>query len=472
MLKRTAMIVAFLSVLLAFPAFFVPLGLSPEGDAVDYRIPLVQWIVRHHAFPNWPWAFVDDYPSLGELLMAALYSIHPNLVRLVPVFSFVGLGVVGGLLARHLGKSVAEKKSSRFQDDYQPDTLFWLGFVWTVSLRPLTLQANLLMVDNLASFFLLATVYLLLRRKIATAGYFAAGALATRYTTWATIAVLALAIPFLVRKKLRLRKFILFCFLAGFGAFPFMIRNFYLNGHPLYPLNDPEISKAFMAYGRGRDFLSFLIFPYDLLVTNTFIKGIYDYTVGKLFYIQLVLFGLALGKNWSMGKLGRLNNPPKGILVIALLHLLIWFFFGSQQLRFLVPSLVLVLIWLLVYLFQRENKLGVGLVTALAIFSAISIQKDSLQALFTGNLGTFEADRLQVERCKPLVPKEWILAVTAREGGLGFWNRDFVYLPPHPYRPKDAVVPEADFLLGNKPQGIFQEPFPKENPCGFKVVGK
>lgn len=58
-------LVVVFSVILAMPAFTIPLGLPPEGDAVDYRVPLIKWIIRHHSYPNWSWSLVDDYPSLG-----------------------------------------------------------------------------------------------------------------------------------------------------------------------------------------------------------------------------------------------------------------------------------------------------------------------------------------------------------------------------------------------------------------------
>jgi hypothetical protein len=60
------------ALLLALPAVLLPLGLRAEADAVDYRVPMLQWMLRHRTLPSWPWTPIDNYPMLGELLMLPL----------------------------------------------------------------------------------------------------------------------------------------------------------------------------------------------------------------------------------------------------------------------------------------------------------------------------------------------------------------------------------------------------------------
>lgn len=69
-----------------------------------------------------------------------------------------------------------------------------------------------------------------------------------------------------------------------------MVRNYLVNGgHLFFPVDVPHVMEKWgvLDYGRGRDLLSFLLLPFDLLYTNTYVKGIFDYTLGKLFYVQL-----------------------------------------------------------------------------------------------------------------------------------------------------------------------------------------
>lgn len=178
-LQLASLLVIAAAVLLTLPAL-VPLGLPIEGDAVDYRVPLLL-LFRHgnsRIFRGRWWTITR---TLGELLMLPFFAVSASLARLVPLAGYLGLGVAGGVVAVTLdhGRSGLSRAA-----------LFWAGMAWALALRPLALQGNVLMTDNLASCFLIFATLFAIRGAAVPAGIAAACGLATRYNVWATMAVL------------------------------------------------------------------------------------------------------------------------------------------------------------------------------------------------------------------------------------------------------------------------------------------
>lgn len=445
------------SFFLALPSLLTPLGLPPEGDAVDYRIPLIRWILRNGEYPNFPWSMVDDYPMLGELLMTPLYAISPSLVRLIPIAAYFGLGYLGAWLAI----LVEGKKSG-----YSSLTIGLVGACFALGLRPILLQSNLIMVDNLASAFLLASLVASLRGFLVYAALFCAGALATRYSTWGTAAFVALLIPALFPQN-KTRSFLLFCSIASLGALPFLVRNYFVNdGIVFYPIGSEEAMKAVGVsnYGRGTDLKSFLLLPYDLLYTNSYIKGIFDYTLGKYFYLQLFLV-LACAP-WGIFRITRYLTKTNLILLsFALAHTLIWFFSG-QQMRFFVPSLLIINLFMIPLL--CVNPLVLSIVSLAGIMSVISVQKDSI-LMAMGKKPSIFSDKVEAaQKCFSMADvKNDSVAYVDRDGILGFFDRDFTFLSPHPYAVKTDSLAQPKWIYTLHPREGFL-PFPPQSPCLLK----
>lgn len=170
--ERVYLAVVLLALLACLPALFVPLGLSAEGDAVDYRVPLLKWILRHHALPDWRWTFVDDYPLLGDLLMLPFVAVKPELARVVSITAYFAAAAFGAGVGVELSPPAARRP------------LFLFYFAGLLGLRPLVVPATLVMVDNVATAFALGALYFLLRRSYDRSAALLACALATRYTIW------------------------------------------------------------------------------------------------------------------------------------------------------------------------------------------------------------------------------------------------------------------------------------------------
>ena len=440
------------ALLLALPALLVPLGLPIEGDAVDYRVPLIRWMLRHGQYPNFPWTMVDDYPMLGELLMLPFYALHPALARLVPLAGYFGLGAAGGALAADLdgGRSGFSRR-----------TLFLAGLAWTCALRPVTLQANLLM----AAWILWALVFSL-RGRALPAGLCTAAALATRYNAWGVAGIL----PFLLwyfSKTLRTRNFLLGGALAALGALPFMARNYLLNGgHPFFPVGVPELMRDVGEYGRGKDLYSFVLLPFDLLYTNSFVRGFFDYTFGKLFYVQLALVALFCAKGRKSGHTGVIWFASA---LFAVLGLVVWFE-SSQQLRFLDPVLVIVNMMMLVALSRRAPAGVSASVIFLGIFSFLSVQRNAIGIAFGKESSEFvEKGRIAQACVATAGVGEAAVGVVHRDGSLGFLNQDFIFLPGHPYYVPGVPIAAPEWILGLESREGYR-PWPPEKPCLLRKI--
>jgi hypothetical protein len=447
-----------LFILLALPALGVPLGIIPEADAIDYRIPLVRWILRHHAYPNWSWSMVDDYPMLGELFMVPLYKIQPALARLVPIAAYVLIGLWSGLLF------------DRLFTDSQPRSLLriTLGASWVMAVRAVVTQSNALMVDNLASMFFLGALFFAFEASPVCSGLFLAGTLATRYTFWPSAPIAVCVLALYTKRGARVKDLITQILLASLGCLPFMVRNFVVNhGNPFFPIGNKAAWAAVAAdhYGRGHDLHALLLLPWDLLVSNTFGTHIYDYTVGKLFVFQFVCFVFVCLQD---KKEVRNTSGLASYVFTALALTLIWFF-SAQQLRFLVPAIALLLIVFLVRIYQYSWKLT-AMITLLGLYPVLGTQKDPILMVFRNKPSYFEPGRQAAASCfeRAGVGHDTI-ALIGRDGMLGFFDNDFIYLPPHPY----AVASSETF---EQPRWIYGSvnprngyiPWPVDHPCLLK----
>lgn len=452
--------IAATGVLLALPSMAIWLGLPPEGDAVDYRIPLIKWMAAHNRIPNWPWSMVDDYPLLGEIIMAILYKIDPHLMRLVPIGAYIGLGW-------------AAQKAARQWQTAIPGTLI---FAWILALRPLALQSNLLMVDNLASFFCVGALAYLLGQNFRAAGIFCALALATRYTAWAYSVPLFFVALYMAPNGKKWKNIAIFVGISSLGAIPFILRNIILNHNPIFPMlgsifNGASIEYAGFGYGRGKDLISFLLLPYDLLYTNTWVTGFFDYTIGKLFYFQLiVVFGVGIAQIIKKRNLRpTFGNERKifyALLIFFILQTILWFL-SSQQLRFLVPALVALNILMFSFIWNRGGIILSLLLTLLCLPSYSSIQMDSIKMAMGKMESPFALPTKKALDCFSQIPANEVVGIVARDGMQGFIDQPFIFYPPVGYAlPKELYIePAPEFIYQTETVFPGYELWPKENPC-------
>jgi hypothetical protein len=333
--------------------------------------------------------------------------------------------------------------------------------------------------DTLAASFLLWTLVFLLQRRPAWAGLFAALALGTRYSTWGSVAFLPLAALVATKgsPKEKLRSVFLFCGIASMGALPFLIRNFLLNErHPFFPVDSAEVMAGWgvLNYGRGSDFLSFLLLPFDLLYTNSFVNGFFDYTLGKLFYLQLAAIFLGLAFCLAFKKRIRVvaSHPSLDIglwitIAFAFVHLLVWFR-SSQQLRFLIPSLVILNLGMLLTIARYAGAKLLACITLAGVLSITSVQGDSIRIAMGSQQSPFVLKALAAKTCfmRAGVGNEAV-GYLHRDGILGFFHHDFVFLQTHTYSVPGKNPPEVRWIFSLEPKAGFQ-PWPPQDPCLLK----
>ncbi|MCO5142611.1 MAG: hypothetical protein M9962_05935 [Oligoflexia bacterium] len=465
-LKTVGIFIVVFAVILALPAFSIWLGLPPEGDAVDYRVPLIKWMFENKSIPDWQWTIIDDYPALGEILYTILYGIHPNLMRLLPLLSYLALGFYAAKLAVELAKLPNEGAKK---------ALFWIAWAWILGLRPALIQANLLMVDNLSSMFVIGSLFYIFKNQIIWASLFSALALSTRYSAWPIAIALLFTLIFKqyeAKKKFEWKNIVLFCFISFLGALPFLIRNSHLNNNPFYPLldnffNGTQADIAYFIYGRGKDIFSFLLLPYDFLYTNSYVQAYFDYTLGKLFYLQILAFFTALlfYRDFSIR---NLLTSHFSLWIFFLLHLLTWFF-GSQQMRFFVPGLVVLNLGILIYLYRRFHWTLIAVITMATTFSILSVQKDSILLALGKKESIFKPAVDQARGCLNLVSKDSVIGFDNRDGILGFFDYSFRFYPEHPYAAPEKIKDfnEVEYIYSTKPRIGFSL-WPIDNPCMLK----
>lgn len=473
-------VVAF-TLLAALPAITIPLGLPPEGDAVDYRIPLLHWMVSEGTIPNWSWSVVDDYPILGELLMIPFYLIHPGLARLVPIAAHLLTGLAAGLIFLSLSQNENKPNVPIYKN-----IGFWLAFAWCLPLRPLAIQSNLLMLDNLASACALLALWRCLEGKANSAGVFFGLALASKYMIWAASPALLLAWFFANGfTKTALKGAASLILVSALFVLPHCLRNFIVNeGNPFFPMflsafgQEGMIRADYGAYGRGKDFISLLLLPWDILVTNGIQRDLFDYSIGKLFFAQalacVLTFIIYLRRKLSPEQPELLQSwwsirSNQALLAFMLMHTVAWFF-TSQQLRFLVPTLIVFNLLMFRYLFKRLAPLPMAALVLLGALSITSIQKDSWLMVFRGKPSFFQKDYARFQECLSGIPqvKEKVIGHLGRDGVLGFAKTKFVFMPTHVYYAQSRISPAPSPEYIYSPEKLSfpnYEPHPGKEHC-------
>ena len=459
--------VIFFGILATLPSFFIPLGLPPEGDAIAYHIPLIRWMAEHRTIPNWPWTYVDDYPMLGQILMTPFWMISPALARIVPLFATLFSAYFAAALTADL---------------FLPKNKFYFLCIWACLLgfRPLAIQTNLLMVDNIASCFTLGALFFIFQKKIKTSAAFLALAMATKYAVWqaAPIILFVLFLQLRKQKKPFIKQMLIFIGITSLGVLPFSIRNYLVNqGNPLFPQFSSRFHNIFpFLYGRGHDLKSYFMLPYDILYTNTFVKGFFDYTVGKLFYLQLLLFAFYAAKRFlSPQKIflrEKVSYETFSFFAFLFLYGTAWFVLGAQQMRFLVPAALLLNAFMCAYIFKNAPVYITILLTLTTILSLTSIQKDQfLIAVGKKQVQNFVAAE-KAKACIAQVPHEAFIAY--RDSFIiGYVDHtNYLYLDVYSLPTELPHHQIYDYIYSSEsitPTPGFK-PWPSDAPCLLKKI--
>ncbi len=459
------------------PSFWVPIGLPHEGDSLNYRIPILKWMLRHHSYPNWEFTYIDDYPMLGELLLLPFFAVSETFARLVPMLFYFLTALFATKIALQFVKTEAHQHSFAL-----------VVFFSVLGLHPLLLQSNILMVDGMATAMTLASLHFCLRGKPLHSGIFLGIAMASRYSIWGVL-IGALLANGLQRKNKR--DLFLFLFPILILLSPFIARNWIYNGNPIYPIFSEFINGqqtfSFDQWGRGKGLIALLLFPYDLFVTNSFHSSIFDtrfpffdyyiFTVG--WGLQITLATALIVLLWQWKKIqpkALINSPSAKIIAFYFLSHFIYWWVGSQQLRFFVFELTLILVLLLAFLYNYGPKILLLPLVIISFYSITNVHRESWN-IATGKSVAYQ-DLPFVKNHRDCLGRldignNAIIGHNKADTFLGFGNYDFVFLPPHPYAVTSSNTTSPDYLFDgtDKKEIPGYQRWPYQKPCVWKKIG-
>lgn len=198
------------------------------------------------------------------------------------------------------------------------------------------------------------------------------------------VIAVGLAIPLLIfalRQPMRLIPQLLIAALAGIAIFiPHSALNYYYSGNPLYPI----FNNVFMHEGRDYFHGVNLLYGIGRSVTDI-IPTLWFLSVHPMEFFDGMVLGapylLALA---PLAVLSRKNADRSGVLtVVFITYYIVWFYFLSQQVRFLSPILPIVAIWAAIgasVLWQHASNKAVFRFIAGVLLTLLIIN----QSLFVG----------------------------------------------------------------------------------------
>lgn len=432
-LKNTLILIITINLIICFLGVFLPIGLGVEGDALDYRIPLIEWALRNHSYPYFNWTYVSDYPALAEILMAIFVKIIGQIgYRIVPVLAYVSFSWATYKIARlYLSKEKA-----------------LLVALLTMTSSSVLTQEYAIMVDLSASQFVVWACWLLLRNKYVYAGMLAGLALSTRYTQ---IPVFCALTFFTFIKDCKVSGFktkfqhaLIFSLISIVVYSPFLIRNTILHSNPIYPLffniiggsgfSTQRYQEIFNmlgnTFGFGKSIIEFILLPFRF----AFYKDAYDYSAGPYFLMFLPLSIVYMIKNKTSKNLN--------ILALFLLILIFWFI-SSQEARFLYPAIPLLITMGLVSLtvfegpliiLKKINIFIISFIFVIVLSTGKHIKKYIQDKNFVSNkivLSEKTVNYLNSIQCP--ATEHCGIIFFKRTGNVVYINKNFIFAYPHVY---------------------------------------
>lgn len=432
-LNNTLILIITINLIICFLGVALPIGLGVEGDALDYRIPLIEWALRNNSYPNFNWTYVSDYPALAEIIMAIFVKLFGQIgYRIVPILAYISFSWASYKIARlFLNKAKA-----------------LLAALLVMTSSSVLTQEYAIMVDLCASQFVVWACWMLLRNKYLYAGVFAGLALSTRYTQIPVFCALTIFTIYKDHKinsfKTKLQHTLLFGLVSIVVYAPFLIRNIILHANPIYPLFFNLIGGTGFSmqryqeifnmlgntFGFGKSFLEFILLPFRF----AFYKDAFDYSAGPYFLMFLPAFAVFNYK----------NKTRKNFNILALyLCILIFWFISSQETRFLYPAFPLLITIGLASLEVFEShvlgdkKINIFIISFVFV-AAIATGKHFKKYIQDRNFFTNKAILSEktvnyINDIQCLVSEPCGMIYFKRTGNVAYVNKNFIFAYPHVY---------------------------------------
>ncbi len=403
-------------------AALLPVHLMQEHDALNYHITVPRQHLLQHSFAHIPWSVPDLFmlPLDHALSPFWLNTLWPN--KLIQFLFF--LGVLGcSYQLTHLWSG------SRLRA--------WAAVLAVMACHAVAIQVGTAMLDMVMLYCFLAFMHSLWRGRVLLAGIelgFFIWSKAFIAPQLAVIAIGFILIYLAVGKKYVLTQMpavsrrqwrslmIKVIAASGIIAGPFLIKSFYYTGTLLYPFGagvfapmtsydsthwQSIVDKANAclsmkdAYGHGRSVLDFIKHWWLVAIPEKGVNNAFDYPVGLVYLLILAPFLFYLCKS--------LCSKTLPILSLSVLIWWMTWWFGSQQSRFLLVPVVLMICLTL----AKLPKLSKVLLLLIAL--SLSVETMSLINAHRADWGTNYMEIIRQED-KSLVDACW-----GKEGIT--WNR-------------------------------------------------
>lgn len=315
--------------------------LTPETqkDALIYHLAVPKLYLHHHGFYFIPGNIFAGYPLLGEMQYVLGLFLAGDILAKMMHFSVLCATLCGiGLFCRFVLRAHAFPA---------------LSMLIFLSIPSVFAVSHAAYNDLFVAFFTLAALYSFFRWSelrllswLILCGIFSGSAAACKYTALLVTPLGILGILWYARRwKIKdpeaLRLLILYTAAAFAAGAPFYLKNWIVLGNPLYPFFygifggrgwDSEQAHLYEIFlqnlGMGRNFLDYLILPFNLSLRAKMDGIEFDGVLGPIFLLTLPF----------LAGLHRWETPIRLLMAYALLTFLFWAF-SAQQIRYLIPLL-------------------------------------------------------------------------------------------------------------------------------------
>ncbi len=412
----------------------VSLAPSIYWDELHYHLTAPSIFIQAHKISYLPFIPNSNYPLALEMLYTLGMLLRGDLLPALIHWLFGVLTVVGiySFSRHYFNPRVALLSSSIF---YATPVINWLS--------------NIAYVDLGFTFYLLLSTfaffnYLLKKedKHLYLAAIFCGFSLSIKYSGVICLFLLNLGIGasfFLNRDKFLpyLKKMAIFSIISLLVASPWYLKNFVFTGNPVYPFlgsffggievkASKEVWQSIIGFGgRGKGIRSLLLLPWNITIYGQYFAGL----IGPIFlsFIPLLLFFRGV------------ERKVKYLLVFSGLYFLFWFF-SSQQSRFLLPGLATLgigIAWLTEQLRRKDRywECFIALIMiATFIFNfyllsyaqsgrlPVALHLESKDHYLSSHLNTYEAFKF-IDKELPLSSKIFI----ANDNRGYYCNRSFIY---------------------------------------------
>ncbi len=328
---------AWLLAAVLFAAFLLVLTPETGRDALIYHLAVPNLYLQHNGIYFIQGNICAGNPLLGEMhYLPALFFNNDLLAKAIHFALLCGILLGIGLITRFL------------LGDHAFPALSMLLFASIPSVFAVSHTAYS---DLFVGFFTLAALYAYLRWSaeekrewLVLSALFSGAACACKYTALLLPLLGALGILWSCSRKKEnllpaIRRILLYAAVAFLVGAPFYLKNWLVTGNPFYPLFyeifgglgwDADQARLYdlllRDLGMGREFIDYLLLPWNLAFRARFDSPQFDGILGPIFILTFPF--LALKRHWEA--------PIKVLLAYLLFAFLFWAS-SAQQIRYLIP---------------------------------------------------------------------------------------------------------------------------------------